>query len=176
MHVGKTRTFGSTSKLYIMEVNYLAVLVAALSTLLVGFIWYHPSVFGTIWMRESKLTQDDLKGSMARIFILSIVYAFLIAFFLQFIVIHQIGAYQLIGGDLKVAKPSFDAFMADYGNDFRTFKHGALHGFFAGLMFVMPVIATNALYDRRSFKYILVTGGFWTACLTLMGGIICGWV
>jgi hypothetical protein len=63
--------------------------------------------------------------------------------------------------------------MSDYATAFRTFKHGALHGFIAGLLFILPVIGTNALYERRSFKYVLVTGGFWIVCLTVMGGIIC---
>jgi hypothetical protein len=34
----------------------------------------------------------------------------------------------MIGGDPSIAKPSYVAFMADYGTRFRTFKH-ALHGF-----------------------------------------------
>jgi len=39
----------------------------------------------------------------------------------------------MIGGDTSTAKPSFNAFMADYGTAFRTFKHGALHGFLTGI-------------------------------------------
>ncbi|MFT5714614.1 MAG: hypothetical protein ACI9WT_001174 [Flavobacterium sp.] len=31
-----------------MEINFLAPMVAAVSTLLVGLAWYHPKVFGTI--------------------------------------------------------------------------------------------------------------------------------
>ena len=32
--------------------NWVALIVASLSTLVVGFIWYNPKVFGTIWMNE----------------------------------------------------------------------------------------------------------------------------
>jgi len=159
-----------------MDINFLALLVAALSTLVVGFIWYNPKVFGTIWMKESGVTEEKMKGSnMALTFVVSFVYAFLIAVILRFLTVHQTGALGMVGGDASIAKPSYDAFMADYGMAFRTFKHGALHGFMTGLFLALPVIGTNALYERRSFKYTLITGGFWAVCFMIMGGIICAW-
>ena len=157
-----------------MEINFLALLLAALSTLVVGFIWYNPKVFGGIWMRESGTTEEKMKGAnMILIFGLSVVYAFLISFLLQMLTIHQFGALGMVGGDAAAAKPSYAAFMADYGDAFRTFKHGALHGFMTGLFLAFPLIGTNALYERRSFKYVMVTSGFWIVCFTIMGGIIC---
>lgn len=161
-----------------MEINFLALLVAALSTLAVGFIWYHPKVFGNVWMRESGTTEEKMKGSnMALIFGLSILYAFFIAFIIQMLTIHQLGAMGMIGGPdyIEAAKPSYKEFMADYGSAFRTFKHGALHGFMTGLFLALPMVGTSALYERRSFKYVLISGGFWTVCFTIMGGIICAW-
>lgn len=159
-----------------MEINFLALLVAAFSTLVVGFIWYNPKVFGTIWMKESGMTEEKIKGSnMLMTFVVSFIYAFLISFVLQYLTIHQTGALGMVGGDVSIAKPSYAAFMTDYGMAFRTFKHGALHGFMAGLFLALPLIGTNALYERRSFKYTLVTGGFWIVCFMIMGGIICAW-
>nr|WP_317126078.1 DUF1761 domain-containing protein [Flavobacterium caseinilyticum] len=154
----------------------MAIFLAALSTLIVGFVWYNPKVFGTIWMKESGVNPEKMIGSnMFLLFGASFFYAILISLILQMLTIHQFGALGMIGGDPAIAKPSYISFMADYGNSFRTFKHGALHGFMAGLFFALPVIGTNALYERRSFKYTLVNGGFWIVCLTIMGGIICAW-
>ena len=159
-----------------MEINFLALIVAALSTLVVGFIWYNPKVFGGIWMRETGMTEEKAKGSnMALIFGMSIFYAFLIAFILQMLVIHQYGALGMVGGDPTLAKPSYGAFMADYGVSFRTFKHGMLHGFLSGLFFALPILGTTALYERRSWKYTLVVGGYWIVACMIMGGIICAW-
>jgi hypothetical protein len=157
-----------------MEINFLAILLAALSTLVVGFIWYNPKVFGGIWMRESGMTEEKMKGAnMAMIFGLSVVYAFFISFLLQAIVIHQFSALGMVGGDPTGAKPSYAAFMADYGDAYRTFKHGAFHGTLTGIFLVLPVLGTNALYERRSFKYVLVTSGFWIVAFAIMGGIVC---
>ena len=160
-----------------MEINFLALLVAALSTLVVGFIWYNPKVFGTVWMREAGVSEQSMKGgNMIRIFVMAFIYAFLISFVLQSIVIHQFGAMGMVGGDVTKAKPSYFAFMADYENAFRTFKHGVFHGFITGLFLALPIIGTNAIFERKSWRYTLINGGFWIICLMLMGGIICGWV
>lgn len=159
-----------------MEMNLLILAAAAVSALVVGAIWYHPKVFGTAWMKASGMTEEKIKGSnMARIFILTLLFAFFIAFILQSLVIHQSGAMSIIEMDLDNAKPSYHAFMEDYGTAFRTFKHGMLHGFFAGLFFALPVIGTNALYERKGWNYIFINGGYWIVTLTIMGGIICEW-
>lgn len=157
-----------------MNINFLALLLASLSTLVVGFIWYNPKVFGAIWMKETGLTEENMKGAnMIKIFGLSIFYAFLISFVLQMVVIHQFGALGMVGGDPTKALPSYNAFMADYGTAFRTFKHGALHGFMTGLFMILPTIGINALYERRSFKYVMISGGYWIVSFMIMGGIIC---
>lgn len=159
-----------------MNINFLAILVAALCSLVTGMIWYNPKVFGNAWMRETGMTQEKAQGAnMAVMFGMTFVYSFLIAFILQFVVIHQFGAMGMIGGDPSVAKPSYVSFMSDYGMAFRTFKHGMLHGFMAGLFFALPVIGVGALYERRSFKYTLIAGGYWVITCMIMGGILSAW-
>jgi len=160
-----------------MEINIYALLVAALVPLFMGFVWYNPKLFGNAWMREAEMTEEKMKtGNMSVIFIISFILSFLLSFFIQFITIHQTGALGMIGGDVNKALPSYTAFMADYGVAFRSFKHGALHGTMAGILFVLPVMAVNGLFERKSWKYILINAGFWTVCLAIMGSIVCGWM
>jgi len=159
-----------------MEINFYAFLISAVVTLVVGFIWYNPKVFGTIWMRENNLTQEELsKGNMFKIFGLTYIFSLMISMTLMSLTIHQSGAIGMVGGPPLIAnaKPSFAAFMADYGTAYRTFKHGALHGFMSGLFFAFPLIGINGLFERKSWKYIFVHAGYWLVSLTLMGGIIC---
>ena len=40
-----------------MTFNFLAILVAALISVLIGFVWYNSKIFGTVWMKEAGLTQ-----------------------------------------------------------------------------------------------------------------------
>lgn len=161
-----------------MEFNFLAVLVAALSSFAVGFIWYNPKVFGTIWMKEAGMTQEQSeKGNMLKIFGLTFVYSLMIAFMMPTIVIHQMGAMSMVGGPafVETAKPSYHAFMSDYGDAFRTFKHGALHGLLSGIFIALPIISINGLFEQKSWKYMAIQSGYWITILTIMGSIICGW-
>ena len=59
-------------------INFPAILVAALSSFVVGFVWYNPKVFGTIWMNEIGMTEEKAKqGNMAKIFGLTFIFAFM---------------------------------------------------------------------------------------------------
>lgn len=159
-----------------MEFNFIAILVAALVPLIVGFVWYNPKVFGNAWMKASGITEEKIKGgNMAKIFGIALLFAFLLAFMLPTVVNHQMGAFSLMGGDPTKALPSYQAFMNDYGNAFRTFKHGVFHGVLVGLFFALPILGTNALFERKSAKYIFINVGYWVVTLGIMGGIICGW-
>ena len=156
--------------------NISAILVSAVSALVVGFIWYHPKVFGTAWMREAGLTEAQLKNSnMAKIFILALLFAFMLAFAMPGLVIHQMGALALVGGNSLKALPSYDAFMLDYSEAYRTLKHGALHGVMAGIFIALPVVGINSLFERKSVIYILIHAGYWIVTLGIMGAIICAW-
>lgn len=62
-----------------------------------------------------------------------------------------------------------------YASDGRSIKHGLIHGIIAELFFMLPILATNAMFERKSFKYILVNAGYWTVCLGIMGAIVCAW-
>jgi hypothetical protein len=156
--------------------NPVAMLVAAVSALFVGFIWYNPKVFGNAWMKAAGMTEEDVKGgNMLKIFGLALLFAFLLSTALPGIVIHQMGVFSLIGGDPSVALPSYEAIMADYGDAFRTFKHGVFHGVLTGVFIALPILGTNALFERKGAKYIFINSGYWIVTLGLMGGIICAW-
>ncbi|MDO1502163.1 DUF1761 domain-containing protein [Winogradskyella maritima] len=160
-----------------MEINVMAILVAAIVPIVLGFLWYNPMLFGNAWMRESGMTEEKMKGgNMAVIFGVSILMSLLLAFFTQFLVIHQLGALGMVGAEVELAKPSYEAFLADYGNAYRTFKHGALHGAMAGIFMVLPLFAINGLFERQSWKHIFINVGYWTLSLAIMGAIVGGWV
>ena len=127
--------------------NYLAVIVAALSTFLVGGLWYSPALFGKVWMRENGFTEEGMKGrNMAKIFGL--------AFFLA--VISAINLAMFLGPEDRPAM-------------------GALWGFAAGFGWVATFVGTHYLFERKSFALFLINAGYSVVSLTLMGVILAAW-
>jgi hypothetical protein len=70
-----------------VEINYLAVLLAALSSMVVGSLWYMPATFGNTWQRLSKVKMVD-RSKMApgqmiwiygSVFVASLVTAYVLA-------------------------------------------------------------------------------------------------
>ena len=61
------------------NINWLAVVVAAVSTFVLGGLWYGPLV-GKAWMRATGMTEEELGGAMGRIFAGAFLLQFLTAF------------------------------------------------------------------------------------------------
>lgn len=163
-----------------MDFNFAIVLAAAFIPLVIGFVWYNPKVFGKAWMEATGLTDEKIKNAnMAKIFIVSFIFMLFIAFVMQMLVIHQIHTMAILYNQPDFAEPNSTSsqllkqFMELYGNSYRTFKHGAFHGTFSGIMIALPIIGVNALFERRGFKYIAINAGYWIVSMALMGGVIC---
>lgn len=63
-----------------VEVNLLAVLVAAVSSFVVGFIWYHEALFGKGWMKMVNMTEKKAQEGMAKAMGSNVVTALLMAY------------------------------------------------------------------------------------------------
>ena len=130
------------------SVNWLAVLGAALCTFLLGGLWYSPALFGRSWMTECGFTEADLqKGNMGKIFGFSFVFSLLMAANLA----------------LFLADPKTDA------------AWGATAGFLAGFGWVALGLGVISLFERKSWKYIFINGGYMTVAFVLMGLILGVW-
>jgi hypothetical protein len=47
---------------YISQINWLAVLLAFVASMVIGFVWYLPAVLGKRWMAAIGKTEEDLKN------------------------------------------------------------------------------------------------------------------
>ncbi|MFK7982524.1 MAG: DUF1761 domain-containing protein [Saprospiraceae bacterium] len=131
--------------------NILAQVLAALSALLVGFLWYHPKTFGTAWMRGIGMTEEKMaSGNMAVRYGLAFVLAFIISLFV---------AYFGSSHEEKVLTP---------------FQHSTFHGAQLAVVMVMPILVIVSLFEKLDFKTIAINVGYWLVTLTAMGAIIGG--
>lgn len=130
--------------------NWLALIVAVIATQVLGFIWYHPKVFGKTWMETTGVTEEKAKqGNMFLNMAICTVLMFAVAYELKYV--------------------------AHGAAEYMTFKHGAYHAGIDGLLIIIPVIGTISIYEHKGLKYFLVTTGYWLLSFVLIGGIISWW-
>lgn len=132
----------------ISTLNWMAVIVAALSNFLIGGLWYSPVLFGKIWMKENSFSEEDIKkGNMAKIFGLTFLFSIIMAF-------------------------NLGMFLNDAST---TAGWGALAGFLAGFGWVAMSIFIIGQFEQKSTKYMLIHGGYVTISFIVMGLIIGLW-
>jgi hypothetical protein len=130
--------------------NLLAIVIAALIPMIMGFIYYHPKVFGKAWMQSLGMTEADLKkGNMGVILGISLLMSVFLSFFM------------LVNVDGPGQEGEFDSF-----------KHGMFHGVLIGIMVAMPVLVTNGLFERKNLKNLAINTLYWIITIGLMGGVI----
>ncbi|MGV8857528.1 DUF1761 domain-containing protein [Rhodoglobus sp.] len=64
------------------EINYIAVVLATLSSMLVGTVWYSPRVFGNYWMKAAGITPTGNAADALRPILVTVVVSFITAWVL----------------------------------------------------------------------------------------------
>lgn len=159
--------------------NFLVLFGCSFIPFFVAYAWFHPKAFGgEQWKRVANLTDEQNNKVITPLQLgLSILLNFLIAFGIFNATVHATHVLAITGPDANALKSGVGlAFMEAYGNNFHTLQHGIGHGLFFGLFcFVIPILGYAVIFERKSFKYLLVNAGFWGISLTLMACIISRW-
>lgn len=128
------------------SINWLSIIVAAVSAFLIGGIWYGP-LFGRAWMKEFGFSEEDLKQrNVAKTFGLSLLLSLFAAFNLD----------MFIGAE---ATTSF----------------GTMAGFLAGIGWVATFLGIIYLFEMKSLAAFLINAGYCIVALTTMGAILGAW-
>jgi hypothetical protein len=129
------------------EINYLAVIVAALASFAIGGLWYAPFLFGNIWRKEAGISEEKAKqANMIKIFGLSFLLALVISFILA----------AFLGPDSDLV-------------------WGIIAGGLAGIGWATASLGIQYLFEGRSFKLFLINGGYQAVSYMVAGGIIGVW-
>jgi hypothetical protein len=129
-------------------------------------------------MKLNGFTEESIEeGNFALLLGLSYFLAVVLSFGLSGIVNHQPSVMQMMIPDVlekgSEAHIMFQEIMDKYGDAHRSFKHGAIHGLIITVLFVFPIMAINALFEKRGWAYIRIHSLYWLICLCLVGGILC---
>jgi presenilin-like A22 family membrane protease len=129
-------------------INWLAVIVAAVSAFALGAIWYSPILFMKPWRKDNNFTEGDIKkGNKGKIFGISFVLTLIMA----------VNLAMFLNGN-----PDLDIRM------------GALYGLLAGV-WVFCGIGIIGLFEHKAARYIFINGGYCLVALGLMGAILGAW-
>lgn len=127
------------------NVNWLAVVVAALAPFLIGSLWYGP-LFAKPWsaltgIKPGTPGQNSMALTFGTVAVLNLVVATSLATF--------------------IGRTSW--------------SFGLLAGFAAGFTFVAMAFGITYLFESRPLKLWLINAGYQTVVFTVMGGIIGAW-
>jgi hypothetical protein len=131
----------------ISEINFLAVIVAALSCFVTGFLWYGPLLFGKIWMKEAGITKEKAKQS-------NMFLVFGLTFLLALIISFNLAAF--LGTNAGLA-------------------WGMTAGGLAGIGWVCASLGIVYLFEGKTLKLFLINAGYQAVTYIIAGGIIGIW-
>ena len=134
-----------------VEINYWAVLVAAVVNFALGAVWYSPALFGKRWLaiiNKSEAELEEMKKGATRGYVLSVVGALVMSFVLAHIV--------------------------DYGQA-TTIASGMQSGFWLWLGFVATTNLSSVLFEARPTGLYLISMGYYLVSLLIMGAILAIW-
>lgn len=133
------------------EINYLAVLVASIVNMVVGFLWYGP-LFGKVWMPLAGHTPESIeqgkRKGMGPTYIIALVGAFLMAY----VFAHVLGTYQA-----------------------ETLSAGFQGAFWMWLGFIAVVELGKVLWYGKTWKLWCIESGYWLVVLLINSAILVSW-
>ncbi len=131
-----------------MYINHLAVLVCAVTNLVVGAVWYSPALFYNAWKKENNLTDDDFKDvNMGKVYGITFIMALVMSY-------------------------NMALFLGDANTDW---IWGMSAGFFTGFGFCSMIFTAIALFEKKSWRYIFINSGYIIVYFTLIGLILGIW-
>jgi predicted transporter len=129
------------------QVNWIAVLIAAIAAFLLGGIWYSHSLFGKRWLQEIGLTPETVdKAHMTKTFVVTFVLQVIAAFALAMI----------LGSD-------------------SSWLNGLHLGLLVGLCWVATAYGITYLFEQRSLCIFMINAGYYIVSYIIMGTIIGAW-
>ena len=138
------------SDLFVTDLNYLAILVAGISNMVLGFLWYGP-IFGKAWMALRGINQEETNPNPL-IYVVSFLLSLLMALVLAVFIHHVDASIQAMSLVL-----------------------GLLAALLVWVGFIGPATFQNNMYSGISKKLYAIDYGYVLVALLIQGAIIGVW-
>lgn len=136
------------------SVNWLAVIVCVVVSMITGSLWYNPrTFFPTWWKGIGKTGEPGMQGNMGMTWTLTILSSFVQAIAMSFMV-DAMGS--LMTGGVSAAT-------------------GAMTGFMLWFGFIMPTYLVNKLFAGHGFNVWAIEVGNHLVNFVLFGAILGAW-
>jgi hypothetical protein len=133
-----------------VEVNFLAVLLAAVVNMAIGFSWYSPVMFAKRWMKLMGYTSESMKKDqkqMGKWYGLSFVVALITGYVLSHVMV-----------------------LSEYFFHHTMLMTGLSTAFWMWFGFVMPVQLTTVIFStNKNFELFAINTGYQLAAMLAMG-------
>ena len=130
------------------SLNWIAIVVCVVASVVIGFTWYHPAVFFKAWRKGIGKSEGDQTNPSPVLYLFTILAAFVEAVSLAFLT-------KTMGSTTLAA--------------------GAGAGFMLWLGFVAPTNLVNNLFAGRGWKVWLIEAGDHLVYLLVAGAILGTW-
>lgn len=132
-----------------VDINYFAVLAAAIVNMALGSFWFSTKGFGKQWMALSGITPDPAKAKgMQKLYAIAFVGALVMSYVL--------------------------AHFVDYAGA-ATIGQGAQAGFWSWLGFVAPVMLGMVLWEGKPWKLYVINTSYYLVLLLVNGALLAVW-
>lgn len=131
-----------------IQVGFFPVLFAGIVSVVIGFAWYHPRVFGSMWMRLSNLSPESVEKGKRRMPMM-VFFGLLASMFTAYVMNHlgiRLEVYSIIGAIGL--------------------------GLWCWIGFVATTMLGSVLWEQKSFKLYLINAGYWLVSFIAMAVVI----
>ena len=131
-----------------MEVTFWPILAAGVASVLIGWVWYHPSIFGGSWMRMGGMTPEMAergKKWMPLYALVALLASMLVAYVMNYFGIAW-GVYDWIGA-IEL-------------------------GFWCWIGFTAPPMLGMVLWEQKPIRYYLIVSLYWLVSFIVMAIIL----
>lgn len=132
-----------------VDVNYIAIIIAAVLNMVIGYIWYSPAVFGKTWMKMANISEASMKKGMGKAIGMGIVASLITAYVLAQL-IDLTGAVG-VAGAVTLA-------------------------FWVWLGFTATAMYSAVIYENRNIKLWAINTGYYLVSYIVMAAVIVLWV